>query len=468
MSLNPEFTRNLWLQLSLQRLIAAPIVIGIGFALLLLGEMPRADMAEAAGWFFYLLVGFWGTRRAADALAEEVAGNTWDAQRMSALGAWPMSWGKLLGGTVFVWYCAALCLAVYVYAAWPGATATRILVDLAVFVGTGLLGQTVALASCLAILGRGAQGRRLPVTLSQLIGLAVILQVPFGDYVDPVVGGVPVDASWYGMPVQTALFGLLSLAAFLAWALVGVYRLMRVELQYRSYPVVWLAFVAFLALYAEGFLYRALSAPDVPVSAWLALPAAIAAALTYLALFIQPKDIVRYRWLAAAIAERRWAGALTLTPLWLPGFAVTVLLAAAFVVLDPGTPARLQTALRTMPELSQLLSLDRLAAGRLPAVLACLLFMTRDIAFVLFLNFNPRRRRADVAALIYLIVLYAALPGLATMLGAQVLLPIFFPAPWAHPLLVVLPPAVEAAIMIALLAWRMAAARPMPMAAAAR
>ena len=33
-------------------------------------------------------------------------------QRMSGLGAWQMAWGKLLGGTVFVWYCAAFALLV--------------------------------------------------------------------------------------------------------------------------------------------------------------------------------------------------------------------------------------------------------------------------------------------------------------------------------------------------------------------
>jgi hypothetical protein len=469
MSLNPEFQRNLWLQLSPQRLIAAPVVIGLALALALLGDVPRVDIAEAAGWFFYLLVAFWGTRRAADSVAEEVVGGTWDAQRMSALGAWAMSWGKLLGSTIYVWYCAAICLVVYLYGLAPGRptaglaadlSAASILVDLAVMVGTGLLGQAVAMAACLAILGRSAQGRRLPVTASQLIGLTVVVLVPFGEYVDPVVAA-QMDVTWYGMPAQTPVFALASLAAFLAWALIGVYRLMRIELQFRSYPFVWLLLVLFLMLYAEGFLYDTLRDPDVPVFAWLLVPAMIAAALTYLVLFLQPKDIVRYRWLAASAASGDLRRALALMPLWLPTFAITVALVVALIAVDIGSTYRLPGRIENLPEFADL------REGGWAMALAGLLFMARDIALVLYLNFNKRRRRADVAAFIYLVVLYLPLPALAGVLEGDLLLPLFLPTPGASPLMAILPPLIQAAAMLALLGARMAAARPV-MAAAAR
>lgn len=463
MSLNPEFQRNLWLQLSLQRLIAAPVVVGLLVALYHLGEIgTRAKLAESAHFAFYLLVAFWGPRRAADSLAEEVVGGTWDMQRMSALGAWAMSWGKLLGSTVYVWYCAALCLAVYVYAKWPGPAVGlpdgRLFVDLLVMIGTGLLGQAVALAACLAILGRGAQGRRLPVTVSQLVGLLVVLLVPFGEYADPVVAA-RADTSWYGLPTQTASFTLFSLAAFLAWALIGVYRLMRIELQFKSYPFVWLLLGLFLIGYAEGFLYDALTEAAVPASTWLVLPTIIAAALTYLVLFLQPKDIVRYRWLAASLASGDLRRALALTPLWLPTFAVTLVLAIAIVILDLGGTYRLPGHIENLPEVGELLE------GGWRLVVAGLLFMVRDIALVLYLNFN-RRRRADVAAFIYLAVLYVPLPALAALLEGPLLLPLFLPTPGAGPWMAILPPLIQAVAMVGLLAARMAAARPVAAAVA--
>lgn len=459
MSLNPEFQRNLWLQLSAQRLIAAPVVIGLLVALYHLGDFaPRDNLADVARVAFYALVAVWGTRRVADSVAEEVAGGTWDAQRMSALGAWAMSWGKLIGSTIYVWYCAGLCLVVYLYGLAPDTPAAglppgRILVGLAVMIGTGLLGQAVAMATCLAILGRGAQGRRLPVTASQAIGLVVVVLVPFGEYVDPVVAA-QMDVTWYGLPAQTPVFALASLAAFLAWALVGVYRLMRIELQFKSYPFVWLLLVLFLVLYAEGFLYDTLREPGAPASAWLVAPSMIVAALTYLVLFLQPKDIVRYRWLAASAAGGDLRRALALMPLWLPTFAIAVVLVVALIVLDVGSTYRLPGGIENLPEFAEL----RDSGAKM--ALAGLLFMARDIALVLYLNFNSRRRRADVAAFIYLVVLYLPLPGLAGVLEGDLLLPLFLPTPGASLAMSVLPPLVQAAAMLALLGSRMVAARP--------
>ncbi len=461
MSLNPEFQRNLWLQLSLQRLIAAPVVIGLLFALALYSESYTGErLAGTASWLFYALVAFWGTRRAADAVAEEVAGGTWDAQRMSALGAWSMTWGKLFGGTVFVWYCAALCLAVYAYAAWPGVSFGQLLFELAIRVGTGLLGQAVAMASCLAILGRGAQGRRLPVTMSQIVGLLVVALVPFGEGLDVATFNTNAEVTWYGVAAHTPAFALASLAAFLAWALVGGYRLMRIELQYRSYPFVWLLMVLFLMLYAEGFLFAKLREPDVPVFAWLVVPAVIATALTYFVLFLQPKDIVRYRWLAASAAGGDLRRVLALMPLWLPTFAIAVALVLGLVVLVTGNILRLPAAIENLPEFAEF------RRGGASMALAALLFMARDIAFVLFLNFNSKRRRADLAAFIYLVVLYVPLPALAALLEGDLLLPLFLPTPGAGPLMAILPPLLQAAAVIVLLARRMAAARPMPAGAA--
>ena len=107
--MNPELRRNLWLQFSLTRLLLAPVAIGALLTLTwVVSDRSLAAVAEVARAIYYLLVILWGTRRAADLVADEIAGGTWDGQRMSALGAWQMSWGKLLGGTSYVWYAAGL------------------------------------------------------------------------------------------------------------------------------------------------------------------------------------------------------------------------------------------------------------------------------------------------------------------------------------------------------------------------
>ncbi|MFA5121483.1 hypothetical protein [Zavarzinia sp.] len=65
-ALNPEFRRNLWLELSTQRLIAMPAIL---FLVFLLGWTfdKAAGMAGAAMIVGWLLLVFWGTRLACDA-----------------------------------------------------------------------------------------------------------------------------------------------------------------------------------------------------------------------------------------------------------------------------------------------------------------------------------------------------------------------------------------------------------------
>lgn len=97
--MSPEFLRHAWLELTPYRLVAMPVVlIGVFLvALLFAGGNWGSDLAIAAVVVFAGIVFPWGNRMIADSLTQEIAGNTWDRQRMSALGAWEMTWGKLFG-----------------------------------------------------------------------------------------------------------------------------------------------------------------------------------------------------------------------------------------------------------------------------------------------------------------------------------------------------------------------------------
>ena len=104
--MNPELRRNLWLEVSMHRLIAMPAVLGMGFLVVAsINDLPwQQRVSWAALTVYFVLTLYWGTRLAADAISDEVRGKTWDLQRMSALGPWYMTWGKLFGATVFAWY----------------------------------------------------------------------------------------------------------------------------------------------------------------------------------------------------------------------------------------------------------------------------------------------------------------------------------------------------------------------------
>ena len=85
---NPEFKRNVWLELSTQRLILMPAVLGVIAALIIF--LTQADDAEqtlliAFSAIGLVLVGGWGSLAVANSINSEVAERTWDQQRLSIL-----------------------------------------------------------------------------------------------------------------------------------------------------------------------------------------------------------------------------------------------------------------------------------------------------------------------------------------------------------------------------------------------
>ncbi|MGH6960061.1 MAG: hypothetical protein ACREE7_06230, partial [Dongiaceae bacterium] len=264
----------------------------------------------------------------------------------------------------------------------------------------------------------------------------------------------PRQFNWYGLAVDYDSFSVVSLAVFIAWGFVAIYRLMRVELQYRSWPWVWLAFVLFVMFYVTGFFYLPLQAAGSVVD-WLIPPLLSALPLVYLALFAEPKDPVRYRWFLVVLRSGDWARTGTLLPQWLPTYLLVVAIGIAAMLLgghvDSFYPDR---ALLRLP----------IAAPSL--IVSILLFVLRDVMIVLWLNFGDRRRRADLAAVIYLLLLYGPAAAIARMLDLEFLVPFFAPTPHDNWLFAVLPPLLEVAVMLGLIRARWSgrpARRPAPL-----
>ncbi|MEJ2346936.1 MAG: hypothetical protein P8090_16350 [Gammaproteobacteria bacterium] len=408
MGLNPEFRRNLWVELSPQRLVAMPAILGGVFFLvhLLVPGSSGAAVARVALVAYLGLALLWGARLASEAVLGETREHTWDLQRMSSLGAWSMTWGKLLGSTVYPWYGALMCLAVYAVAqgVHPGAAA-----DLLVLLGAGLLAQAVALLASLQSMARRAAAGRSAAASYLLLG--IFAAVPFlrtglgrGEMVH-----------WYGAGYPGDDFALASLLIFLAWSVVAIYRHLRRELQMRSGPLVWLLFVVFLAAYVAGFVRL----PDVGLAhvataRWY-VAYIMVLLLAYVMVFAEPKDGVALRRLWHAAAHRAWVRVWQGLPLW----AVTIALVVVFgaVLLTQDVPEFLYRARVFEPR---------------TFVLATFLFLLRDVGLVLYLNLGARPARADAAALLYLAVLYVLLPGILSALHLHVLAAAFLPWQAGH------------------------------------
>jgi hypothetical protein len=445
--MNPELRRNLWLQFSILRLILPPVAIGIVLLLVWLVSAHSLTVAAAsAEWFYLLIVLLWGTRRAADLVAEEIAGGTWDSQRMSALGAWQMTWGKFIGGINYVWYAAGIAFIARLWAfglagrlPWQGEAAVQNLHLL----GIGLLGQAVAFLTSLVLLRKQVMRRRLGVTLSQFAGLAASAAASGHLDLSLLFRQMPV-IDWFGWRFPGAEFALGTLGLFLAWSLFGAYRLMRVELQFRSTPWAWTAFALFMMVYADGLLYSPIREAASGLAAWLIGPFTIAILLTYAALFLEPKDVVRYRGLWAALRAGHGRHAASLLPQWLPVYLIAAALGIALTAVGglselTGVPSLVGSALSVAEYAA--------AAGLRALPVALVLYLLRDGLVVLYFNFGKRRGRADLMAFICLLLAYFPLLGILVSLGITSLIPIVAPYPPASPLITIGAPLIESLIL---------------------
>ena len=92
--MNPELLRNIWQELTERRITLMVVVLG-AILLLAMTSGSLASAVSTAEISFYAVVVVWGTRCAAQSVVEEIAGKTWDAQRLSAIRPWTMVWGSV-------------------------------------------------------------------------------------------------------------------------------------------------------------------------------------------------------------------------------------------------------------------------------------------------------------------------------------------------------------------------------------
>lgn len=460
MSLNPEFRRNIWLHISWQRLFGAPMVTLLAVAALMAANSDK--LYQAAELACFVVLGLWGTRRAADSLSEEVSGGTWESQRMSGLGAWQMAWGKLIGGTAFVWYCAAFAILVLAAAHLQlGALADPekpLAVTVYNLVLGGLFSHCVSFAVAIILLRKAVSYRRLTITLAQTCGFITFLAFAYGGL--PFSGGGNPYGNVQGLLDQslTSLGGeaqielykkAVAITLFGAWTVLAIYRLMRLELQYRNWPWAWTAFVAFMFLFGAAFV----RSPNLGPVGWLIGSTLTSALLTYVSLFGDVRDPVRYRWALRAVWSGDFGQALTYTPWWLIAFVATIGGAVAAIIQIPDVEILRMAGIE----------FSRYFGAFMPTQLQIslallLLFMLRDILVVLWLSAGPKRHRADVSGLIFVALVYAPLALILGSAGGKALLPIVLPVSMSGNALDFVPVLIENAIAGTLLYVRWQAA----------
>jgi hypothetical protein len=428
--MNPELRRNLWLEFSPHRLVAVPVLIALVVVLVVAmgGPDRHQTIAGFAAAGYGAMVLFWGTQRAGMSVLEEVQARTWDAQRMSAIGPWAMSWGKLLGAPSFTWYAGSILLALFVTAGWNSIKMPVPALALSMLAG-GVMLHALALAAGLLAARRGVARRGGGFAL--MVALLFFMALPAIQ----LASNVSHSVAWWRFEFDTAWFLLASLCAYGAWAVLGAYRSMCGELGLRTLPWALPAFIGFSAWFLAGFAQEVRRGGDAAVTLFIGTLLALALAYVTLLGEASGAPAAWHRLLAQSRAGhvRR---VLQELPLWLVALACAMVLALASLLAPrsaPGAPAVMQS-------------------GLLPLTLA--LFVLRDAAIVQFFAFARSARRAEAAALFYLLLLYLLLPGLLSFIRLDEWALYLRPSPIEDPAFACAVMAAQAVLALGLALWR--------------
>lgn len=447
MIVNAELRRNLWLEMSPLRMALGPMVVTL--LVYVFGYLADQFYDIVAYYLFVLATVFWGTRRAAASVFDELTMGTWDNQRMSSLGSWTLTLGKLAGATIYPWYCSLILIGVMWVRPGIESLEREPLPLILSLVAWAITAQASALAASLLLVRRAMGRPKRSVTLAQLAGLSVG-GIIYSTIISPqeALANNSIATKWYGIWLDEN-FALLSLVGFCIWSVLWAERQMRIELQYRTWPWLLPAFLAFMVVYISGFLLPDFKG-ELPTPLTFALvTAGTGLAFTYLTLFVEPKDKVALRRYARLMLAGDWGRALEETPPWLFGFLAVL---AAVVYLGPSVDA---TQLNGLNLGSGFAAAPLTNTAVLNFLVCLMLFVFRDMTLIIALSFGRKPARADFFAVVLLILMYFVLP--LTIINqvpdAKIeVFALFWPVPGESALFSVLPALVSLAPVLGL-AW---------------
>lgn len=421
MFFNPEFRRNIWLDFNYHRIVMAPVVIGliVYITYLTSSQHSAATIAFQLACFFIFL---WGTKRSSETVIEEINNSTWDFQRQSSISPWAMTWGKLLGSTLYSWYGTAICLLLYSFlrnsVTHDFDNQLSISQEFLLLLLGGIFSQAVALLLSLQVLPQIRREKNNKTFRYFLAGL--IIGAFATNYSFNALKGFHLQISWHGHTFAMGSFALTSLILFLAWAIIGLQRSFCKELQYQNIPWIWGGFNIFCMIYFSGlatfqdFQFENLHFPELNTiqqqlaNAPLYTALFIAQLLTYFALFTDDLSFIRYKHFISRIKEHNIKESLQQLPWWTISFMLTAGAGILAIIKQQGV---------IFENFSPTIF-----------ILTSIFFLLRDVELIHYFNFGKNPKRALSTSILYLFLLYILLPLLFSALHLNNLLPLFLPS----------------------------------------
>jgi hypothetical protein len=409
--INPELTKNCWLEITPHRLYVTPVVILLLAWLMFLNGDDAVERGANLDTMFsviaFLFACVGGAYHCTLSMINEFSDHTWDQQRMSPMSPWTLTWGKLFGGAGFMWYGALLSLGLLLLVPlffpplWNAVQRIEMvlmIVGIAIFAQASGLLMVISAANSPDRLSRYRRNYGAGLALTVIIGGSFL----FG-LLSEVKNLLELQHWWWQQwPLQE--FWLLVVVVFAAWAALGAYRVMREQMQFRNGRLPWLCFNLFLMAFITGFFF----APESDTNWHMALLVAfgVSLVLAYALLIAQPIPQVEIQRLVTAFKSRQWIEVWQSLPLWV----VSIILAGILSVIDIVIP-RVQFS-SMVPE---------------HLLLELLLFALRDCSIFIFFLIGKKPSRVTITGIFYLILLYTIVPLLILQIGWSDALGFFWP-----------------------------------------
>ncbi len=421
--MNPELERNLWLEAGPRRLAWAAVILVILYGLGAVFGGIHPDQASpapgvafaGAGIFLFSLL--WAARTGGGSVLTEIADRTWDFQRLSALGPWSMTWGKLAGAAALSGLCAVTGIVAYIAGSgFQGGAASgwRMLSMLGWLVLFPAGCMTVALIGVRKARAEGRIAQSGAVLFGLFVGAALLAILALSTRLanltnwkalSSLFGVSGGQVTWWGETLQAPAFQALSVCAFAAWALTGAWRLMRLELQMRNSLFVFGGFLLFFGAWVGGFVGAQFGWAGKFAGAGL-----IFLVCTYATAFAEPADRIRFAKFGEALKRLDIADLFELTPAVVVAakFAIIAAVAAAVLAMSGMGPANVPVA---------------------PLAGALVAFMVRDLGLIAFFRFGPRPQRGDFGSVLALVLLYGVGAAIGQLVGEKMGMAFFVPSP---------------------------------------
>jgi hypothetical protein len=445
---NPELKRNAWLELKSNRVLAMLGLIALAFVIATTAlddnEYLKTEevLMNTALFILYLITGIWGSKNAADAVADEINQKTWDRQRMSGQSPLTLTIGKIFGPTLLQWLGGLSAMLVYFCAALFSENVGESCINGLIYLSLVLLMNLSALLfSLLTITGSSQSAFSHAKINTTLFFILSVIGVGYISFYLALLGEEKGAISWYGL-IWNNLTILISLLIFIGWSCIGIHQNLRKELQYRNTQIYWLAFLVFTGFYFYGFtsnfpIYSEEIYGLNAVYYHLALVSLVFFLLTqFLLLFERPSEN-DYTLFLQALRKGKFKNAWQNAPLW---FSVVVGLTLSLLLLFALQISGLVK--HQLPHIFRKLEILKYQHNFAWTYLAMVFLVLRDVFITRTLLYRSKYKNKLLSLTLYYTLIYWAVP-LLFMIGAHqnvtaenYFLPFFRAVGWFSPVVI--------------------------------